>query len=79
LATVTDDEIWTRARAEGFAIVTKDEDFNDIAVVRGPPPKVLWLQLGNCTTDQIEATLRTHFVEIEAFEADDSAATFVMR
>lgn len=48
-----DDQIWGHARLNGFAIVTKDEDYNNLSVVRGNPPKVIWLQLGNCTTAKV--------------------------
>ena len=36
----TDDQIWEHARLNGFAIVTKDEDYNNLSVLRGGPPKV---------------------------------------
>jgi predicted nuclease of predicted toxin-antitoxin system len=48
-----DNQVWEHARLNDFAIVTKDEDFNNLSVVRGSPPKVLWVQLGNCTTAQV--------------------------
>jgi predicted nuclease of predicted toxin-antitoxin system len=51
-------------------LVTKDSDFSDLSVLRGFPPKVLWLRLGNCTTDDIERTLRRAHDEIVAFIAD---------
>ena len=54
----SDDQVWEHARLKGFAIVTKDEDYNNLSVVRGSPPKILWLQLGNCTTAQVEALFR---------------------
>ena len=38
-----DDKVWEHARLNGFALVTKDEDFNNLSVVRGWPPKVIWL------------------------------------
>jgi predicted nuclease of predicted toxin-antitoxin system len=31
---------------------------------------VIWLRIGNCTTRQIEALLRTNYEAILAFEAD---------
>jgi len=46
--------------------------------VRGSPPKVLWVQLGNCTTAQVEALFRARFAEIEAFENDPSVGTLVL-
>ena len=39
-------------------------------LVRGTGPKIIWLQLGNCTTAQIEAILRSRFADIEAFDND---------
>jgi predicted nuclease of predicted toxin-antitoxin system len=38
-----------------YGIVTKDSDFNELSVVFGFPPKVIWLRRGNCTTRDIEA------------------------
>ena len=75
----TDDQIWEHARLNGFAIVTKDEDYNHLGVLLGSPPKVIWLQLGNCTTAEVEARLRAHFADIEAFENDPTVGTFVLR
>jgi predicted nuclease of predicted toxin-antitoxin system len=74
----SDDQVWEHARLNGFAIVTKDEDFNNLSVVRGSPPKVIWLQLGNCTTTQVEAVFRARFAVIEAFENDPSVGTLVL-
>jgi predicted nuclease of predicted toxin-antitoxin system len=73
-----DGQVWEHARLNGFAIVTKDEDYNNLSVLRGSPPKVLWLQLGNCTTAQVEAMFRARFADIEAFAKDPSAGTLVL-
>ena len=73
-----DDQIWEHARLNGFAIVSKDEDYNNLSVVRGCPPKVIWLQVGNCTTAQVEAVFRGRFTDIEAFEKDPSVGTIVL-
>lgn len=73
-----DEQIWTHAGQNGFAIVTKDEDYNNLSVVRGSPPKVIWLLLGNCTTIQVEAVFRARFADIEAFEKDPSVGTLAL-
>jgi predicted nuclease of predicted toxin-antitoxin system len=73
-----DDVIWDYARQNGLAIVSKDEDYNLLGVVRGHPPKVLWLQLGNSTTTQVEAALRDRAADILAFEQDPTAGTLVI-
>ena len=31
----------------GFIIVTKDSDFQELSILRGEPPKVIWLKCGN--------------------------------
>ena len=74
----SDENVWEFARSHGFAIVTKDEDYNDLSVVRGCPPKVIWLQFGNCTTAQIEAAFRARLSDIAAFEHDAAVCTFVL-
>lgn len=62
--------IWEHAKANGFAIVTKDSDFTDRSLLLGHPPKVIRLHLGNCTTDAVEALLRNHYAIIAAFEQE---------
>lgn len=78
LECATDDAIWEYARLNSFAVVTKDEDYNDLSVLRGVPPKVLWLQTGNCTTAQVEALFRARFADIDAFEQDPDIGTLVL-
>jgi len=78
LAVADDDQIWEYARLNGFAIVTKDADYNILSVLRGSPPKVIWLLLGNCTTAQVEAVFRARAADIDAFDKDPSAGTIVL-
>ena len=74
----SDEQVWEYARLNGFAIVTKDADFNNLSVVRGSPPKVIWLLLGNCTTAQVETAFRARFADIEAFDKDPLAGTLAV-
>jgi len=62
--------VWKHARANGFAIVTKDSDFSDRSLLLGHPPKVIRLHLGNCTTDAMETLLRNHLNLVVEFERD---------
>lgn len=55
------------ARQNNFTIVTKDADFNDLGLVRGFPPKIIWMRRGNCSTGEIEKILRNHFADISEF------------
>jgi predicted nuclease of predicted toxin-antitoxin system len=71
----SDQAVWAYAHAEECMIVTKDADFNDLSILRGFPPKVIWLRIGNCTTDQIEVLLRRHRATITTFAADPEAGS----
>jgi len=66
----TDREIWEFAEEFGYTIVTKDSDFNEMVVAWGAPPDVVWVRLGNCTTDAIERALRASSDQLEML--DDS-------
>ena len=69
-----DPEIWFHARTHDFVIVTKDNDFVELAVLRGSPPKVVWLRIGNCSTRAVERLLRTHAAEIRDLVSDPDRA-----
>lgn len=49
LEAASDQTIWDLARKENLVIVTKDEDFAQLADRQmSIPPQVLWIRLGNC-------------------------------
>ena len=54
--------------------MTKDEDFHRMSVILGPPPKVIWIRLGNCTSESILALLLHEHDRVMAFEADEESA-----
>jgi predicted nuclease of predicted toxin-antitoxin system len=72
----TDARAWELAVEHDCLLVTKDEDFHRLSVLRGAPPKVVWLRLGNCTTEIVAELLRRHEADLRAF-ADHSEATFL--
>jgi predicted nuclease of predicted toxin-antitoxin system len=39
--------------------------------MQGFPPKVVWIRLGNCKTQPVEALLRRHHDKIKALEGDE--------
>ena len=73
-----DRTVWDYARSENFVIASKDEDFHQLAFLHGPPPKVVWLRLGNCSTTDIESALREHRSNLESFGADEESAFLVI-
>jgi len=68
----TDDPIvWDFAKDNNLMIVSKDADMHDLSLVFGNPPKVIWLRLGNCSTQQVEAVMRRNFDAIKSFYDDE--------
>lgn len=69
LGRADDSAVWQYAKDHGFTIVSKDSDFQDLSVLHGYPPKVIWLRAANCSSSEIENLLRValpttkHFVE----------------
>ena len=76
LGGASDNALWARAAAGGFVLLTKDEDFHRLSVLRGAPPKVVCVQLGNSPTRDVEGLLRAQATAIRAFAAD-AEATFL--
>ena len=73
LGSADDDRVWLHAKTHGFTIVSKDSDFADISVLRGAPPRVIWIRLGNCTTSAVAFLLRNSVDAVLRF--DDGAET----
>lgn len=69
LDTATDLEVWRIAKEMGYAIVTKDADFIEMALLKGWPPKIIRLDLGNVSNDTILTCLLKHRAAIAAFLA----------
>lgn len=70
----SDQAIWARAAAEGFVLVTKDDDFQRLSVLRGPPPKVVWIRLGNCSTADVRRRLQLRAEQVREFAEHPEAA-----
>lgn len=67
----TDSEIWSYAKHNNLNIVTFDADFFDLANIYGHPPKIIWLRLGNTTTNAIAELLNSKQKIILEFLVDD--------
>jgi predicted nuclease of predicted toxin-antitoxin system len=72
----TDREIWEFAKKNDFVIVTQDSDFNDLNLLFGYPPKIIWIRTGNLKTKAIVDILNTYLVEIEKFISDADHGCF---
>ncbi len=43
----SDMALWQYAKQENYVIVTRDADFQEIAMVHGHPPSIIWLKTAN--------------------------------
>ena len=47
LESASDQDVWVYARQHGYVIVTRDADFEELSLVWGSPPQVVWLKTRN--------------------------------
>jgi predicted nuclease of predicted toxin-antitoxin system len=73
LDTAKDAMVWQYAQQGGYCLVTKDSDFNELLAIKGFPPKIIWIRLGNCTTNAIVTLLQRQHQTILEFAQDDEA------
>lgn len=78
LQSALDDAVWSHAQRHGFVIVTKDADFHQMSLLKGHPPKIVWIRRGNCSTDEIAEILMIHRADLEAFDRDSAAALLTL-
>jgi predicted nuclease of predicted toxin-antitoxin system len=69
-----DIEIWEFAKNNNYCIVTFDFDFIDLSTLKGHPPKIILLRIGNSTTDKIVTRLQTDAHVIQEFLENNEEA-----
>lgn len=74
-----DRKIWEFARVGGITIASQDIDFLDMSLLRGSPPKLILLRIGNSSTTEIEQVLRSRLPDISRFEADPFEACLIVQ
>jgi predicted nuclease of predicted toxin-antitoxin system len=59
-------------------IVSKDSDFRQLEFLNGPPPKAIWLRLGNASTNEILVVLRENQGVMQIFSESEDEALLVI-
>lgn len=62
-----DTMIWDFVKSGDYMITSKDWDFHQLSLLRGFPPKVIYLDIGNCSTQEIVNLLRDKVSDIQTF------------
>jgi len=78
LGDALDIEIWQYAHDHDYTIVTKDADFSEFGIVKGFPPKIIWIRRGNCSTQDIETILRENYSAISALSEDSETGILTL-
>jgi len=63
----SDLEIYNFAKSNNYTIVSFDSDFIDILVVKGSPPKLIWINTRNLSTNQVASLLQYNADTINSF------------
>ena len=64
----SDQDLWKYAKDNDYVIVTKDADFQELSLIHGAPPKVLWLRVGNTTKAKVAKLLIDNHQSMNRFE-----------
>jgi predicted nuclease of predicted toxin-antitoxin system len=75
---VSDRRIWELAREGGYAIISKDSDFEPLVLLRGHPPKFIWVRCGNRSVEETEKYIREHAARVADFLSDEDASVLVI-
>jgi predicted nuclease of predicted toxin-antitoxin system len=77
--TGNDDEvIWQLALEKCFVIVSKDSDFFHRSLLRGHPPKVIQVRVGNCSTQHIRDLFTREESTIKEFLNNSKEALLII-
>jgi predicted nuclease of predicted toxin-antitoxin system len=78
LGDAMDINIWQYAHDHDYMIVTKDADFSEFGIMKGFPPKIIWIRRGNCSTQDIEMILRENFSAISDLSEGQEAGILTL-
>jgi predicted nuclease of predicted toxin-antitoxin system len=75
MESASDKEVWQRAKSDGFVIVTRDADFQELSLVWGAPPQVIRLRTPNQSRSGVLKLLLDNKSTIEsALDYEDKAS-----
>jgi predicted nuclease of predicted toxin-antitoxin system len=73
----SDVSIWDFCKKNIYCIVTFDHDFIDLSLLKGAPPKVIFIKTGNLKSDEIIRLFIKHKIQIEEFLQAEFEASII--
>lgn len=74
LQQASDEAVWQYAKEQGLVVVSKDDDFSALSALRGHPPRLIRLALGNCSNEQVARALLDQRAAVEHAFTDPAVA-----
>jgi len=79
MESATDKEVWQKAKDDGYVIVTRDADFQELSLVWGQPPKVIRLKtLNQSRAATLKVLLENREAIIESLTERDLASVEII-
>lgn len=78
LQMATDLEIWDFAKKNNFAIIPKDADFRQRSFIFGAPPKIIFLKVGNSSTNEISTLIRKKIILLQEFIRNKTSSLLIL-
>jgi predicted nuclease of predicted toxin-antitoxin system len=66
------------AKENGYTLVTKDKDFIELTTYLGYPPKLVYINEGNCSVARIVEVLQSNYELITTFNADETRGVLIL-
>jgi len=66
-----DEVLFAKAKEEADMLITKDVDIVHLLKRFGPPPKVVWLRMGNTSNARMKELFTQRWADITAFAAGE--------
>jgi predicted nuclease of predicted toxin-antitoxin system len=73
-----DRRIWDHAAERDMLLTSKDADFYQRSLMFGTPPKVVWLRIGNTSTEEVSSLLRRSHPLVLRFYEDTEASFLIL-
>lgn len=73
-----DTQLWEFAKEHDFHLMTKDSDHFQLSLVRGAPPKVVWIRIGNAPIHMVTSLLERHLDDIETFLRNETSTLLAL-
>ncbi|GHT21445.1 hypothetical protein FACS189430_01490 [Bacteroidia bacterium] len=75
----SDKEIIDIASREERIVITKDSDFFDYHLLKGYPPAILWLRIGNVKNKDLIEIIDTHLTKIQSLFTEEHSQLLIFQ